>query len=220
MAAEKKIGLALSGGGIRAMAFHCGVLRWLAENGQLEDVSHISSVSGGSLFAGLIFTINELKWPSSTEYLETVEPKISMLLTETNLQAIAIARLLLPTNWRFLLSRANVLSQTIETVWRASAKVNELPSSPVWTVNGTTAETGKRFRFKKNECGDYEVGYADAGNFSLANIMAVSAAFPVGIGPFAVKTADLTWRKRERWDDPPESRKIIKPSFDTLHIYP
>ncbi len=49
------IALALSGGGIRAMVFHLGVLRYVAEQERLEDIQCISSVSGGSLVTGLIF---------------------------------------------------------------------------------------------------------------------------------------------------------------------
>lgn len=47
------IGLALSGGGSRAIAFHLGCLRALNQAGLLGDVSTISSVSGGSVLAAL-----------------------------------------------------------------------------------------------------------------------------------------------------------------------
>ena len=45
------IGLALSGGGARAIAFHLGCLRALDDLGLLEQVSVISGVSGGSVIA-------------------------------------------------------------------------------------------------------------------------------------------------------------------------
>lgn len=41
-----KIGLSLSGGGIRAAVFHLGVLRRLAEDHRLENVSMLSTVYG------------------------------------------------------------------------------------------------------------------------------------------------------------------------------
>ncbi len=47
--AERKIGLALSGGGSRAIAFHLGCLRALNQLGLLERVSVLSTVSGGSV---------------------------------------------------------------------------------------------------------------------------------------------------------------------------
>ncbi len=45
------IGLALSGGGSRAIAFHLGCLRALHDRGVLDKVQVISSVSGGSIIA-------------------------------------------------------------------------------------------------------------------------------------------------------------------------
>ena len=47
----KKIGLALSGGGYRAAAYHIGTLRALHKLGILDQVDVISSVSGGSITA-------------------------------------------------------------------------------------------------------------------------------------------------------------------------
>ena len=46
-----KIGLALSGGGYRAAAYHVGTLRALRYLGLLDKVDVISSVSGGSIVA-------------------------------------------------------------------------------------------------------------------------------------------------------------------------
>ncbi|QNG44625.1 MULTISPECIES: patatin-like phospholipase family protein [Sphingobium] len=51
--AKPRIALALSGGGSRAMAFHLGCLRGLRKAALLDDVTVISSVSGGSVLAAL-----------------------------------------------------------------------------------------------------------------------------------------------------------------------
>ncbi|MEM9356267.1 MAG: patatin-like phospholipase family protein [Pseudomonadota bacterium] len=48
-----KIGLALSGGGSRAMAFHLGCMRALHQRGVLDKIAILSSVSGGSVIAAL-----------------------------------------------------------------------------------------------------------------------------------------------------------------------
>jgi predicted acylesterase/phospholipase RssA len=45
----RPFGLALSGGGFRATAFHLGVLKRLRELGLLEQIDFLSTVSGGSL---------------------------------------------------------------------------------------------------------------------------------------------------------------------------
>ena len=50
-AADRKIGLALSGGGFRASIFHLGVIRRLEELGIMKHVAVVSSVSGGSIIA-------------------------------------------------------------------------------------------------------------------------------------------------------------------------
>jgi NTE family protein len=207
---DQKIGLALSGGGVRAMAFHCGVLRWLAETKRLETISQISSVSGGSLLIGQIFAINEMEWPSSERYLKHVHPQIKRLLTTTDLQSSAIKRLLLPRNWQYIFSRANVLSQTIEALWGVTEYMCDLPLRPEWSVNGTTAETGRRFRFERVQCGDYEVGYIHAADIKIADAMAVSAAFPIGIGPFVI-----LWRKQQ----PPTYNSTDNPPYAKLHLY-
>src|SRR5262249_58701539 len=47
----KKLGLALSGGGFRASLYHLGLLRFLRDAGLLSQVTHITSVSGGSIMA-------------------------------------------------------------------------------------------------------------------------------------------------------------------------
>jgi integrative and conjugative element protein (TIGR02256 family) len=49
----RDVGLALSGGGFRALAFHLGCLRALNDRGVLERVFVVSGVSGGSLAAAL-----------------------------------------------------------------------------------------------------------------------------------------------------------------------
>lgn len=194
LSVDKNIGLSLSGGGVRAMAFHAGVLRYLAENGLLESVKHVSSVSGGSLLVGLLLRLNKYKWPTSVLY-PSLEKQIKSLLTEKSLQGSALFRLIFfPKNWIFFFSRANILAQSMESLWGIKATLSDLPEDIVWSINGTTAETGKRFRFKAKGFGDYELGYTDCPEFRLSSAMAASAAFPVGIGPLVLKRKDYEWK--------------------------
>lgn len=53
---KRTIGLALSGGGSRAIAFHLGCLRALNNFGILEEISALSSVSGGSVIGAFLIT--------------------------------------------------------------------------------------------------------------------------------------------------------------------
>lgn len=216
--ATDTIGLALSGGGVRAAAFHAGVLRYLAEQRLLENVVHISSVSGGSLFVGMVFRHANYCWPSSQAYLIEVFPRFRQTLATQSLQRSALVRLAMnPLNWRFILSRANVLAQAIQGLWDVTASLSSLESTPVWSINCTTGETGRRYRFKNGTMGDYELGYADVEDFSLARAMAISAAFPGGIGPLTLKTQNFHWMKRKEWDvGVPE---LYHPPFHRLHLY-
>lgn len=52
---ERRLGLALSGGGFRAAFFHLGVLAQMAEQGLLRSVEAISTVSGGSIIGALYY---------------------------------------------------------------------------------------------------------------------------------------------------------------------
>jgi len=52
--AQPGIGIALSGGGFRAMLFHAGALARMNELGLLSRAKRIASVSGGSITSGYL----------------------------------------------------------------------------------------------------------------------------------------------------------------------
>jgi len=51
---EEGIALCLSGGGYREMLFHLGGIIRLNETGHLKEIARVSSVSGGSITAGVL----------------------------------------------------------------------------------------------------------------------------------------------------------------------
>src|SRR3972149_9103333 len=104
------IALVLSGGGVRAMAFHVGVIRLLAERHQLEHVRRVSTVSGGSLLVGLVLHLTTMRWPSSEEFISSTNLQLRERFCERSMQWGAARQLLRPWNWKFLLSRANLLA--------------------------------------------------------------------------------------------------------------
>lgn len=201
--AGKSIGLALSGGGIRAAVFHLGALRYLAERDLLDRVAYISTVSGGSLLGVLVFKCNGYKWPSSVEFLTNTHAKIRNIILSRDLQCRAIARLLfLPWNWFRIPFRTNILADTIHGAWEIRETFSTLTEEPVWAINATAMESGKRWKFKKvsgkrnsitAEMGDYVLGFTDASNFKLSKAVATSAAFPGGISPLLLCTLGRKW---------------------------
>ncbi|MEK6668980.1 MAG: patatin-like phospholipase family protein [Pseudomonadota bacterium] len=216
---DRPISLALSGGGIRAMAYHLGVLKWLAERGLFEQVKRISTVSGGSLLMGLIYKSADFKWPSSNYFLDKTWSSVTDQLCSRNLQLGAFGQLASIANWRFLFSRANLLALELTESWGLDVPLADLPYGPEWSINGTTAENGKRFRFKGAEIGDWDLGYADAPDFPLGYALAVSAAFPVGFGPLVIDTHDFVWRRRLRWGDVAGTEVEVKLPYRRLHLY-
>ncbi|STX39581.1 patatin-like phospholipase family protein [Legionella feeleii] len=219
MSQIETIGLALSGGGVRAAIFHLGALKWLAENNQLENIKHLSTVSGGTLVTGLIFYLNNYVWPCSNVYLTEIHPKLCKIFTHSDLQLTLVKKTFNPFNWSHLLSRANILAKAIEECWGIRGMLSDVKSHPIWTINGTTFENGRRFRFKQNTCGDYELGYASADNFKLIDVMAMSAAVPHLIGPLMINPHSSEWRKSKNWDDHKDSQEIIQLPFKKLHLY-
>jgi NTE family protein len=213
-----KIGITFSGGGVRAMVFHAGVLKFFASKNLLEDIGYISSVSGGSLFAGLVFHFNNMKWPNSEEYLNNVLPEIQDLLIRCSLQENVLQRLLAPHNWRYVFNRAVVVAKSIEALWGVKQSVKHLPETPIWAINATTGENGRRFRIKGQVFGDYEIGYTNIPEFKLCTAMAMSAAFPGGIGPIRLNTSGLCWHKKDKWNSKTHLC-AYKPEYKTIELY-
>ncbi|MCD8554656.1 patatin-like phospholipase family protein [Seleniivibrio sp.] len=215
---DKKIGIALSGGGIRAIAFHAGVVQFLAENNLMRKITNISSVSGGSLFTGIVFHLSGNMWPTAPQFTEKILPRLRYLMTSTSLQQASMSALMKPSNWKNILyKRGIVIAQTIESLWGIDSVLADLPQTPVWTINGTNGENGQRFRFKNETMGDHRTGYASARMFKTAKAMAISAAFPIGIGPIEIDTSRYRWEKETFKGSGVKER--VKPEYKKLHIY-
>lgn len=213
------IALALSGGGMRAMLFHLGVLKALAEKGELESVVKISTVSGGSLLVGLIYKENNMRWPTSVEFINSVLPSLKHKFKNKSLIKGALKQLCKFRNFKYFLSRANLLALALKDDWGIVDKLGDLPSVPEWSINGTTAENGRRFRFKQDDMGDYLSGYADSRNYPLSDALAVSAAFPGLIGPIRLKNSKFNWVKATHWGAKKDEYKKIKMPSKYLHLY-
>lgn len=215
---SKPLSLALSGGGIRAMAFHMGLLKRIAEDGGLESVQRVSTVSGGSLLIGLILAESGMRWPGSSDFLKRVYPALRSKLCSRSLQWGALKQFR-PWRPQHGIYRANLLALALREEWGITQHLRDVPHSPEWSINGTTAENGKRFRFKSSSLGDWDLGYVDdVKDYPLADALAVSAAFPGGFGPLELDASQFVWRKRA-WDAPVESTTEVQIPYRVLHLY-
>src|SRR6266704_6736996 len=83
---EDGVALCLSGGGYRAMLFHLGALWRVNELGYLPRLSRISSVSGGSITAGVLgHRWNRLAFVDAvaTRFSEEIVPAIRAMANAT-----------------------------------------------------------------------------------------------------------------------------------------
>jgi len=224
-----KISLALSGGGFRASVFHLGVLARLARENHLEDVILLSTVSGGSLGTGLVYSLNGVKWPGSQVFLEKIEPQARQLLTTFDMQGSLISRAF-GTFWTLLESRASIVSDLMQKNWGMTARLKDLPPEPRWMINTTCYETGKNWRFERFRYGDYLFGYSNDSDLPLSDAVAASAGFPGLIGALGFDTAGRSWFQYEDHGDPfarmagqdeeaSWSKVPVQPRYPTVHLW-
>ena len=209
---SKRIGLALSGGGYRALVFHLGILARLASDNLLEEVSFVSTVSGGSLAAALIYATNSYKWPSSQTYLNQVIPEIRRFLPEHNLaQEIRSHILRNPSTW--FRRDSNRLAQVLSSKWDINPPIQAILDHPRWIINATCYETSKNWRFMSRRMGDYDFGNTMNPDVPLALAVAASAAHPL-VGPVAIDTTPFQWEKfqqgssKETYSITPQYEKV------------
>ena len=216
---QMRIGLTLSGGGVRAAVFHLGVLRRLAAEGLLESVAAISTVSGGSLVTAAVMSRAGMKWPSSATFIAEVFPELRRIMTTRDLFSFGAVgwRGLAKFNLGLLTHRAKVLAELLEQQWGISGHVAELPDAPSWFINTTCVETGKNWRFSKREMGDWQFGRHFSPTISLAQAAAASAGVPYAIGALRIEIPPEGW-----WDTNPATRQPTKPKIPaatSVHLW-
>lgn len=187
-----KIGLALSGGGLRATIFHLGVLARLARQSLLEDISFISTVSGGTLFVALVRACSGNTWPGSGAFLRQTIPKARRLLTTRSIEC-AYLQCALRSPWVLRAGRAGALARALQDCWSVSGLLSELPDNPRWIINATCYETGKNWRFMKERMGDYVTGYVASPRLPIVQAVAASSAFPGLVGTLKLDTGKFDW---------------------------
>jgi NTE family protein len=210
-----KIALALSGGGFRATVFHLGVLARLAEEKYLEEITFLSTVSGGSLCIGLVHALNGFRWPSSSDYLARVAPEARRLLTTKDLQKGLIYRVV-GSFWNLLETRADDLSALLQSQWGVTASLRQLPEQPRWLINATCYESGKNWRFERFRMGDYFIGYSYDTDLPLSDALAASSGFPGLIGPLILRTTERKWFKYKEEDG--QERLLLDPTVQKSRV--
>lgn len=187
---EEGMALCLSGGGYRAMLFHVGVLWRLNEIGLLQKLNRISSVSGGSITAGVL----ALKWRNglrfengvATNFTDEVVKPIMRLADRT----IDVPSVLGGSFWFGSIGDKITKAYRKHLFGDATLQdiVDEKPGvSPRFVFNATNVQSGVLWRFMKPYMRDYRVGEVKNPKVRLAEVVAASAAFPPVLSPVKLK---------------------------------
>jgi NTE family protein len=181
---EDGVALAVSGGGYRAMVFHVGSLIRLNEVGLLKKLARISSVSGGSITAGVLgLSWKELRFRNGiVENLELVVARIRAMADTTIDAGAIIGGILLPG------SISDRVAEAYDDILFKGKKLQDLPDDaqgegPRFVFNATSVQTAALWRFSRNYMGDYRVGLVRNPDFKLSAAVAASSAFPPVLSP-------------------------------------
>lgn len=206
---EKGLALCLSGGGYRAMLFHLGAVWRLFETGFLTRLDRVSSVSGGSITAGVlglawdkIFRNSPPQWDHFNEYV--VRP-VRSLAGETIDASAIVGGILLPGS----------ISEKVQNAYRKhlfhDATLQDLPDKPRFVINATNVQSGVLWRFSRPYMRDYRVGEVKAPKIDMAVAVAASSAFPPLLSPLIMELdpADFTAGSGEDLQREPFTKNVV-----------
>jgi len=191
---EDKLALCLSGGGYRAMLFHLGTLCYLNDAGYLPKLDRVSSVSGGSITAGVLaFHWKELQFDAAGKAgnfgAVVADPVRRMASTTIDVGGV-LGGIFTPgvtINDRIIKSYKKVLF--------GDATLQELADRPRFVINATNVQTGSVFRFSKPYIADYRIGMVENPRRSIAEAVAASSAFPPVLSPARLTFKHSEWTK-------------------------
>lgn len=188
MHVKKRVGLALSGGGYRAAAFHLGTLKKLNELGILPQIDVLSTVSGGSI-TGAYYCLNQSDFPTFEQDLK------QKLATKSVIRSVVFSWIffralvyffggliltgyllvvgwwLLATFigflWLFCLFRfqfsifpvSRQIERAYDSFFYSKATLSDLPDQPVLAIASTNLQTCRPFTFSKKKMEDSFYAY-------------------------------------------------------------
>ncbi len=182
------VGLCLSGGGFRAMLFHTGAIVRLNQLGLLSTVTCVSSVSGGSIIAGVLGS----RW-TALEWRGGVATNLDGLVVQPIVD-FAGCTVDVPSILRGLVTPRRGASDFVARHYDRhlfhGATLQALPADgegPQFVIDSTNVQTGKLFRFTRDRLSDYTLGeWCDPTNL-LAEAVAASSSFPPLLSPHRLK---------------------------------
>lgn len=183
-----EVGLALSGGGFRAVQFHMGALEELNRLGLLKCLRRISGVSGGAIVAAMLGVKWRLLRFTSAGQAENLRDEIITplrSLTKTTIDIGAILHLGIGSANRHLAKRLDQILYGGETL---QSFPDDL-AGPRVILCATDAQRGHLYRMSRPYARDWQEDrpWVDP-ELPISVAVAASAAFPPLLAPARIST--------------------------------
>lgn len=200
-----KIGLALSGGGYRAVAYHIGTLRALHNLKILDRIDVISSVSGGSITSAyyLLHKDNYQEFESTFSHklrkgvlhlalinLLVVLAGIGTLVYFMGWWTLLLSLIMIWVANYYILPVSIWIEKQYNWLFFKDATLSDLPQSPAVSINTTDVAKGRSFRFSRNKAWGYDYVNKDdqldvfsGENFPIAKAVMASSCVPFAFSP-------------------------------------
>lgn len=206
--------LAFSGGGTRAAAMAYGVLLALRETtiqtsaGEirlLDEIDHISSVSGGSFTAAFYGLHGEA-------FFDIFEDQFLRLDMNKPLGR----KLMNPVLWFSKKGRTESAVEYYEKTLFHGATFSDMakPGRPMIVINASDLAYGVRFSFIQDY---FKLLCSDLSSFPVARAVAASSAVPVVFNPVVVKNHADCGTDQILWPDDIDSRRMHNPELNDLY---
>lgn len=207
-APEEGIALCLSGGGYRAMLFHLGSLWRLNEAGYLPRLDRISSVSGGSIAAGVL----ALAW-AGLDFDERGVGRGFGRGVVAPLRRLAGRTIDVPGVILGVLAPGSIGERVAGAYRRhlfGRRTLQDLPDPPAprFVFNAANLQSGALWRFSKPYMRDYLVGEVKSPTIEVAVAVAASSAFPPFLSPTVLTLRDDQFT-------PGSGRRLQRPPYTT-----
>ena len=146
-----RLGLALSGGGLRATLYHLGVVRCLKDAGTLPKITHITAVSGGSIFAAHLGLNWDRYCGSGRDFDEAAEEIIRFAQLDVRNRIVRrfpftetanLARSMLLMKTRRQWTRPGLLERYYERMLYGDTPLSQLPDHPQLHLLSTNLSEG------------------------------------------------------------------------------
>ncbi|HSH78365.1 MAG TPA: patatin-like phospholipase family protein [Herpetosiphonaceae bacterium] len=189
------------------MLFHVGALWRLNDAGYLPRLDRVSSVSGGSITAGVL----GLAWPRLAFDDHGVAQRFGAEVVDP-LRRFAARTIDVGSVVRGLFTRGRISDKVVGAYRQhlfGDHTLQDLPAGrPRFVIHASNLQSGALFRFSQRYAWDYRVGRITRPRVLLATAVAASSAFPPVLSPLVLRLNHADF-------DPGTGDDLQRPPFTT-----